>query len=106
MLLIFISTFTSRCRSLRRDPPVYKVYDSVPVSCPVLVMGHLNDRGSLVVQLLEQLHNLLALAGVQVACGLIRQDQLWVGDHRTCYRDKLLLATRELAGVKVLLADY
>src|SRR5437868_13964000 len=68
-------------------------------------MGHLDDCGSLVVQLLEELHDLLALAGVQVPRRLIRQDQLRVSDDRAGYGHKLLLTSRKLTGIEILLAD-
>jgi len=59
----------------------------------VLCRGRgLNDSSPLTIQTPEQLHNFLPLAGVQVPCGLVGQDQLRVGNNGAgnCY--ELLLA--------------
>ncbi len=57
-----------------------------------------------VVELLEQLHDLLALVGVQIARRLVRQDERGLGDHGARDADELLLAAGELAGIEILLA--
>ena len=68
-------------------------------------MGDLQDGGSLSVELFEQLHDLLGLLGVQVASGLICQQQR--GIVNDCARDanQLLLSAGELRRKQVLLAD-
>ncbi len=39
-------------------------------------MRNLHDGRAFAVQALEQLHDFLSLAGVQIAGGLVREDQL------------------------------
>ena len=48
-------------------------------------MCDLDDCRAFRIQLLEQLHDLFALRGVQIARRLIRQDYLRTGDHRSGY---------------------
>src|SRR5712692_6379668 len=68
-------------------------------------VGHLDNGGSLPVEPLEELHDLLALTGMQVAGRLVGQDELWVHHHGASYTYELLLSTGELAGEKILLSD-
>ena len=67
-------------------------------------MGDLHDGRPLGVELREQLHDLAALAGVQVAGRLVGQNQLRLGDQGARHPDELLLAPRQLARVEVFLA--
>src|SRR5579872_6290647 len=67
-------------------------------------MCDLNNGGALVVQFLEQLHDFLGLAGMQVPGGFVCQDQLGVPHHRPRHTHQLLLPAGELAGIQVLLA--
>src|SRR5262245_42390608 len=60
-----------------------------------------DDGLALVVQALEDAHDLLRGAGIQVAGRLVGQDQLRVVDERAGDRDALLLSARELARVVV-----
>src|SRR5262249_1709989 len=46
----------------------------------------------------EELEDLAARRRVEVPGGLVREQDRWLGDERTCDRDALLLATRELGG--------
>jgi hypothetical protein len=55
-------------------------------------MRDLHDRGAFAVELLEELHDFLALVGVQVAGRLVREDQLRIGDDGARDADELLLA--------------
>ena len=57
------------------------------------------------IELLEQLHDLAALLGVQVACRLVGQNHLRAGDDGARHGDELLLAAGQLVRVEVLLAD-
>ena len=65
----------------------------------------MHDRGSSLVQPLQQFHDLLTLAPVEAAGRLIGQDDARLGDDCTGNRHLLLLATRELRRIEVLLAD-
>ena len=53
----------------------------------------------------EELHDLPALARVEVAGRLVGEEQLRAGNDGAGHRDELLLAAGELAGKEVLLAD-
>ena len=66
-----------------------------------LGVGHLNNRRPLFIELLEKLHDLLTLAGVQIARGLICQQQSWLVNHSARDADQLLLPALELAGIEI-----
>ncbi len=68
-------------------------------------MGHLHDGRAFVIELLEKLHDLFALAGMQIAGGLVGQDQFRISDHGARHRDQLLLPAGQLARVEIALAD-
>ena len=68
-------------------------------------MGDLDDGRALSVEFLEKLHDLLRLAGVEVAGRFVGQDELWLGDDRARDRDELLLAAGELARVEIFFSD-
>src|SRR5689334_3732208 len=44
----------------------------------------------------EQIHHCVTVCRIEVACGLVRENQLWIRDERACDGDALLLAAREL----------
>src|ERR1700679_2648202 len=67
---------------LVRDPAIGDIDDAVPVFRVLLVVGHLNDRGARFVQALEELHDLLTLAGMQIAGRLIGQNHLRTRHNR------------------------
>ncbi len=78
------------------DPAVEEVDDAVGVARVALRVGDHHDGGALVVQLGEQIHHLLAVLGVEVAGGLVGEDELGVGDHGAGNGHALLLSAREL----------
>src|ERR1700722_6338689 len=86
-------------------PSVLQIDDAVAVGGVGFRVGDLHDGGALLIQPLEKLHDFFALAGMQVAGGLVRQNQLGARDHRARHGHKLLLATGKLAGVEVALPD-
>src|SRR6266446_2593682 len=87
------------------DKSVAQLNDSIPVSRVNVRMRDLNDRRPTCIQLLEHLHDLLALARMQVPSGFISQDEFWICDHSASYTNELLLATGKLARIEVLLPD-
>src|SRR5712664_3559314 len=58
-----------------------------------------------VIKLFEELHDLLALCGMEISSRLISEDQFRTEDHRAGHPDELLLAAGELVREKILLAD-
>ena len=62
------------------------------------VVRHHADGGAGLVQLLEQIHHRLAVLRIQVARGLVGQQNRRLAAHRARHGDALLLAARELAG--------
>src|SRR6476661_3531619 len=60
------------------NPSVFQLNDAIAVGRVRLRVRHLNDRGSLLVQSAKQLHDFLRLAGMQIAGGLVCQNQLWI----------------------------
>src|SRR4051794_1957395 len=91
--------------SLLDDPAVAEVDDAGAVGGVGLGVRDLDDRRPAFVELLEQLHDLLALARMQVARRLVREDDLRVGDDGSRDGDELLLAARELVRIEILLLD-
>src|SRR4029453_7453626 len=62
------------------------------------IMRHHADRGALLVKIGEQIHNRLAVLGIQVPGRFIGQEDEWLGHQRARPGYALLLASRELAG--------
>src|SRR5205085_9666719 len=79
--------------------------DSAAIAGINLRVGDLDNGRAPLVQLLEQLHDLLALTGMQVPGRLVRENDLRVGDDGACDGHELLLAARELVWIEVLLPD-
>jgi len=93
---------------LRRinDPAIFKTDDPIAVSRIGLGVRHLNDRGALVVQALEHVHDLFALGRMQVSGWLVSQDDARIRNHCARDTDELLLATGQLRGKQVFLANH
>ena len=68
-------------------------------------MRHLHDRRSCFVERAEQLHDLLALCGVQVARRFVGENHLWVGDDCAGNAHQLLLPARELVRIEIFFSD-
>src|SRR5580704_6159965 len=96
---------SARNRALIGDPTIDDVDDPVAVFRVPLVVRHLDDRRAGVIQLLEQIHNLLALAGVQVAGRFVGQNDLGIGHDGAGDGNQLLLSAGKLVGIQILLAD-
>jgi hypothetical protein len=54
-------------------------------------VGDHHDRGTLVVELAEHPHHFFAVRRVEVACRLVRKDQLGFADKSASNGDPLLL---------------
>ena len=65
----------------------------------------MHNRRSVAIQRGEQLHDLLGLAGMQIAGGFVGQQQRRLVDDRPGNADQLLLPAGELIGIQVLLGD-
>ena len=65
----------------------------------------MDDGGAGIVQSLEELHDLFALNGVEVAGRLIGEKELWILDDRASHTNELLLPARKLIGEKIFFAD-
>jgi len=65
-------------------------------------VGDHDDGGAALVEIGQQLHHLVAVRGVQVAGGLVRQDQLGTAHHRPAHGHPLLLPPRQLLREMVL----
>src|SRR2546423_8417680 len=88
------------------DPTVFELDDSIAITRVLFGVRHLNDRRAFRIQSLEQLHDLTALAGMQIARRIVREKELWLGNNGARPADALPLPTGELARVEVLLADH
>jgi hypothetical protein len=60
-------------------------------------MCDLDNRRARVIQSLEELHDLIALRGMQIPSGLVGKNQLGAKDYRARHAHKLLLSAGELA---------
>ena len=78
------------------DVAVEEVDDAVGVARVALRVGDHHDGGALLVELGEQVHHLLAVLAVEVAGGLVGEDELGVGDHGAGDGHTLLLSARQL----------
>ena len=73
-----------------------EIHPAIGQVAGVLVMRHHHDGAALRVKVAEDLEDNALIIGVQIACGLVRQDDLRIVDQRARDRDPLLLATRKL----------
>ena len=71
------------------------------VSGDLRLMGDHDDGHALLIELLEDLHNLLAGFGVQCAGGFVRQQHLGVVHNRSGNGHTLALTAGKLGGLKV-----
>src|SRR5215212_2429797 len=87
------------------DPAVGELDDAVAVGGVHLGVRDLDDGRAGGVEPLEQLHDLAPLARMEVAGGLVGEDELGPVDDGAGDGDELLLAARHLVGEEVFLAD-
>src|SRR6266436_1890555 len=90
---------------LADHPAVLELDDAMTIHGVALGVGDLNDRSPSVVEALEELHDFIALRGVQVAGGLVGEDELGILNDRACYANELLLAAGKLVGEEIFFAD-
>src|SRR5581483_787411 len=93
-----------RFRAAADHPAVRQLDDAMPIRRVLVRVRHLHDRGAFLVELLEKLHDLLALARMEIARRLVRENQFGIRDHRARHRHQLLLSARKLTGVQIALA--
>jgi hypothetical protein len=82
-----------------RDAPVAQPDNSPSEAGDLLFVSDQHNRASGIVQRTEQLHDLKAGGGIEVARGLIGKQDRGIVDQRPGDRDPLLLATGELTGM-------
>src|ERR1700687_757380 len=92
------------CCVVTHNPAVLQLDDTVSIRRISFGVRHLNDRGTRVIQPLEQLHDLITLRRVQISCRLVSENQFWIEDHGSGDSHKLLLAAGQLVWKKILLA--
>src|SRR5690242_12249665 len=85
------------------DPAIFQLDDSVSVLGILLGVRHLHDRRAVRIELLEELHDLLSLARVQIPGRLVGENQGRLVNQRARHRHELLLATGELSRIEILL---
>jgi hypothetical protein len=90
---------------LGKEPTVREIQDAIAVGGIFLGMGNLNDGGAGIVESFEELHDLFALRGVQIAGGLIGKNEFGILDDGTGDTDQLLLPARKLIGKQIFLGD-
>src|SRR2546430_571674 len=105
---------TSRCVDLRRlsqsrigciadQPSVPHLNGAASIGRVRFRVGDLHDGRSLMVQVTEEFHDFLGLAGMQIPGRLIGEQERWLVDYSTCDSHQLLLAAGKLAGIQVFL---
>src|SRR5216684_6010215 len=102
-----IGAYLSNARSgllFTDHPAVLELNNSMSIHGVALRMRDLNDGGAGVVEALEELHDFIALRGVQVAGGLVGEDELGILDDRARDAHELLLAAGKLVGEEIFLA--
>src|ERR1700682_617401 len=90
---------------LADHPSVFELDDAVAEGGVALGVSDLNDGGAAFVQALEELHDFVALSGVEVAGGLVGEDELGVLNDRARDPDELLLTSGKLVGEEIFFAD-
>src|SRR3546814_3363562 len=99
-LFPYTTLFRSATASCIHHPAAVEPQHAAAARGEVFVVGHQYQRGARVgVHREQQLDHRLAGVGVEVAGGLVGQQQGWPGDEGTRQRHALLFAARELARV-------
>src|SRR5579862_8403081 len=96
---------SARLRLPVDDPAISQLNDAVAVGGPCVVVCHLNNRGAVVVEPLEQIHDHFSLAGVQAAGRLVGENEFRLANHSAGDGDELLLSAGKLIRVERFLAD-
>src|SRR6185437_3499056 len=86
-------------------PAIAQFDDALAVVCVFFRVRDLHDSGAGAIQFAKQVHDFPCLRGVQIASGLVGQEERWRMHNRARNADELLLAARELVGEQVLLSD-
>lgn len=86
------------------DPAVFEPHDPIAVSCIGFGVRDLNDGCAFVVKTLEHVHDLFALAGVQISSRFVGEDNPRLCHYRAGDTDKLLLTAGKLTGKEIFLA--
>src|SRR5262249_28394700 len=87
------------------EPAVGHVEGASSVGGVVCTVRHLDDGGAFGIETTEERHDFRRLLGVQVAGGLVGQEQAGLVDDGPGHPHQLLLSAGELGGVEVLLPD-
>src|ERR1051325_11570272 len=85
------------------NPSVFQLDHPVSVLGILLRVRHLHDRRAVRIELLEELHDLLSLARVQIPGRLVGKNQGRLVNQRARHRYELLLAAGKLARIEILL---
>ena len=72
------------------QPTIEEVNNPVATRRIGFGVGHLHNRCSLLVQTLEQFHDLLTLCGMEIPRGLVGKKEPGFGDHSPRNGDQLL----------------
>src|SRR5690242_10973254 len=94
-----------KCDLIIDDPSVAQLDDAVSVLRVRFQVGDLNHRRDVVIQLLEELHDLSRLIGVQIAGRLVRENHPGARDASARDANELLLTARKLTGIEVFFRD-
>src|ERR1019366_6752968 len=78
------------------DPTVTKLNAAFRELCDVRFVRHQHNGQAVIVQFLENVHDLDRGATVEITCGLVRQQDRRLVDQRTGDRHSLLLTTGQL----------
>src|SRR5271155_449621 len=92
-------------RGITDQPTIAHLKRPSSVSCVRFGMSDLDDSCALLIQLAEEFHDLLGLAGMQIAGRLIGEQQSGLVNDRSRDPDQLLLSTGKLVWVEILLGD-
>src|SRR6185437_2290285 len=83
-------------RLYRDDVPVQQVDGSLGVPSMARIVCHHADGRARAMQLGKQLHHLIAVLAVEIAGGLVSENDEWLARNRARNGDALLLAAGEL----------
>ena len=88
-------------RRIPDDVAVAHLDDAPGIARNVGLVGHDQHGDALVVELLEESHDLDRCSAIEIAGGLVGQEQRWLGHECAGDGDTLLLTARELAWLMV-----
>src|SRR6266566_5515813 len=87
------------------DPSIAQLNDAFPIRSVFVRVCDLHNGHAFAIELAKQLHDFLALTGVQVSRGFVSEQKLGLSNNRPRNTDELLLPAGKLTRIQIFFSD-